>query len=233
MEDAGEHYAQQIEAARLAMGRGDRSAAERLLSEASGIVERRVGSDHPALGVALNELSRLHIRQSDFARAEPVLQRLLQITLGKGERHPDVATALAGLAAAKRGLGDDTAAEQLYRRALRIREDALAPNHMAIVITLEQLSDTCAARGKFAEALVHLERALMRRESTLGAEHATVRGLRTRFAGLERRHAEWTARAAERFTAPSTPVIEAEITSPAPTMHVETAAPSVRSRATP
>src|SRR6186997_1010685 len=111
MVDAGEHYAQQIEAARLAMGRGDRAAAERLLSEAIAIVERQVGSEHPALGVALNELSRLHIRQSDFARAEPVLQRLLQITLGKGERHPDVATALAGLAAAKRGLGDDTAAE--------------------------------------------------------------------------------------------------------------------------
>ena len=226
MNDAGEQYAQQIEAARLAMGRGDRAVAERLLSEAIAIVERQVGAEHPSLGVALNELSRLHIRQSDFARAEPVLQRLLQVTLIKGERHPDVATALAGLAAAKRGLGDDAAAENLYRRALRIREQALAPNHMAIVVTLEQLSDTCAARGKFAEALVHLERALMRRESAFGAEHATVRGLRTRIAGLERRHAEWTARAAERATAPSTPVIEAGITRPAPTTQVETAAPS-------
>jgi len=40
MNDAGERYAQQIEAARLAMGRGDRAVAERLLSEAIAIVER-------------------------------------------------------------------------------------------------------------------------------------------------------------------------------------------------
>ena len=226
MDDAGELYAQQIEAARLAMGRGDRPTAERLLAEAIAYVERQVGEQHPSLGVALNELSRLHIRQSEFARAETVLQRLLQVTLAKGDRHPDVATALAGLAVARRGLGDDAAAEQLYRRALRIREEALAPNHMAIVITLEQLSDTCAARGKFAEAAVHLERALMRRESALGVDHATVRGLRARIAGLERRHAEWAARAAERPTAPSTPAIQAGTAPAAPAARVETTAPA-------
>jgi len=240
MADAGEWYAQQMEAARLAMGRSDWSTAERLLADAIATVERQLGADHPSLGVALNELSRLHIRQSEFTRAEPVLQRLLQVTLAKGERHPDVATALAGLAAARRGLGDDAAAEQLQRRALRIREEALAPNHMAIVITLEQLSDTCAARGKFAEALVHLQRALMRRESAFGTEHASVRGLRTRIAGLERRHAEWAAKAAERHTAPSTPVIEAGSAPPAPATRVEAAAPiavvaedSAAARATP
>jgi hypothetical protein len=33
---------------------------------------------------------------------------------------------------------------------------------MAIVVTLEQLGETCAARGNVAEALVHLQRALLR-----------------------------------------------------------------------
>ena len=203
MNDAGERYHLLIEHARVAVGRGDRVAAEKLLTEAIVIGERALGAEHPALVVALNELSRLHIWQSDFARAEPILLRLVKLSRVKGERHPDVATALAGLAVAKRGLGDDLGAELLFRRALRMREEALAPNHMAIVITLEQLSEACAARGKFAEALVHLQRALLRRERTLGAEHVTVRGLRARIAGLERRHAEWTARAAERATAPS------------------------------
>ncbi|MFL5620850.1 MAG: TonB family protein [Gemmatimonadaceae bacterium] len=212
MDDASEQYAKQIETARLAAGQGDRPTAERLLMEAIAAREGQLGAEHPSLGVALNELSRLYIRQSEFSRAEPVLERLLQITRARGESHPDVATALAGLAVAKRGLGDDAAAEQLYRRALRIREEALAPSHMAVVITLEQLSATCAARGNFAEALVHLQRALMRRESAFGADHATVHDLQARIADLQRRHAESVARAVYTPAVPAA-VIEA---APAP-----------------
>ena len=81
----------------------------------------------------------------------------------------------------------------LYRHALRIREEVLPPDHMAIVVTLEQLAETCAARGNFAEALVDLERALLRRERALGAEHATVHGLRARIAELERRRSQSSA----------------------------------------
>ena len=221
MIDAGERYRQLIEEGRVAVSRGNQQAAEKLLMEAINIGEGHFGPEHESLGVALNELSRLYVRQCDFARAEPILLRLVKITRGKGERHPDVATALAGLAVAKRGLGDDIGAELLFRRALRMREESLAPNHMAIVITLEQLSDACAARGKYAEALVHLQRALLRRERTLGADHATVRGLRARISGLERRHAEWMAKAAERSTAPSIPAVKSNEAPPAPSVLLE------------
>ncbi|MEO8562252.1 MAG: TonB family protein [bacterium] len=180
-----EQYTQHLEAARLAAGRGNRSEAERLFTEAIAIGERHLGAEHPSLCVALNELGRLCIRRADYARAEPVLERLLQITRAKGSDHPDVATALAGLAVAKRGLGDDTAAEELYRRALWIREEALAPGHMATVVTMEQLSETCATRGNVVEALTLLQRALPTREAALGAEHATVTALRSRIAALE------------------------------------------------
>ena len=73
----------------------------------------------------------------------------------------------------KRKLGDDASAEALYRDALRIREKVLEPNHMVTVGTLEQLSETCAARGNFAEALALLRRALPTREAALGPGHAT------------------------------------------------------------
>ena len=245
MNDASETYARQIEAARVAVSRGDRSTAvetlraaiettrgtpelhrehaaalvrlavleqelgqpaeaERNLTEAVAIGERNLGADHPSLKVALNELSRLHIRQADFSRAEPVLKRLLHIACGKGDRHPDVATALAGLAVAKRGLGEAAAAEVLYRHALRIREEVLAPDHMAIVITLEQLSETCATRGNVEEAIALLQRALAKRESALGIEHGTVGGLRARIADLERRMSKSLARPADRVAAPPT-----------------------------
>ena len=226
MADVQGLYERRIEAAGLALGRGDRPAAvealsaaidmtrsdpalhrehvdalirlatlkqeliqpaqaERLLVEALAVGERHFGKNHPELVVALNELSRLHVRQSAHARAEPLLERLLEIKRAGGEEHHEVATALAGLALVRRALGDDAAAEALYRRALQIREKVLAPNHMATVITLEQLSETCAARGKFGEALALLQRALPTRERALGAEHATVRGLRARIADLE------------------------------------------------
>jgi TonB family protein len=219
-------YAEQTDAARVAMIRGDRVAAaaafraavdlargepslepqvvsalvhlgkleqelgqpveaERLLTEALDTGERCFGAEHPSLAAVLNELSRLHIRQSQHARAEVVLERLLRITRAKGEQHPDVATALAGLALVKRALGDNAGAERRFRDALRIRERALAPQHMATVVTMEQLSETCAARGNRSEALALLQRALPTREAALGADHATVHALKSRIAALE------------------------------------------------
>jgi TonB family protein len=61
----------------------------------------------------------------------------------------------------------------------------LEPNHMATVVTREHLSETCAARGNFAEALELLRRALATREVALGPGHATVQAARSRVAELE------------------------------------------------
>ena len=212
-----------IEAARAAMSRGDAAEAERLLVEAIDAAERELGAEHPSLALPLNELSRLYIRRADHWHAEIVLQRLVQIAGAKGERHPDVATALAGLAVAKRGLGDDAAAEQLYRRALSIREEVLAPSHMTIVVTLEQLAATCAARGNQAEALALLQRALPRRVCAVGAEHETVRALRERIAELEGRPAE----AIPAATASADPVVETPVIAEA-SSEVTPAAPKRR-----
>ena len=187
MADATRVYEELIDAARRASNQGNRGEAERLLIEALVTGERAFGAEHPSLGTVLNELGRLYIRQSQHEHAEEVLERLLRITKSKGEDHPDVATALAGLALVKRALGDDAAAEQLYRDALRIRERALAPQHMATVVTMEQLSEICAARNNVAEALALLQRALPTREAALGVDHTTVRTLRARIAELELR----------------------------------------------
>jgi TonB family protein len=267
MGDVRRLYAEQIEAARLALGRGDRAAAavafrwaidvsrgepglapelvpvlvhlgkleqelgrpadaERVLYEALATGERCFGAEHPSLGAVLNELSRLHIRQSQPARAETVLERLLRITRAKGEQHPDVATALAGLALVKRALGDQVSAEQHFRDALRIRERALAPQHMSTVVTMEQLSETCAACGNLAEALELLQRALPTRETALGAEHATVRALRSRIAALELRVLEATLPSAEQEIASlAESAASAEAEAPAPSIASTPVAP--------
>jgi len=224
MADATRVYEELIDAARRASSQGNRGEAERLLIEALVTGERAFGAEHPSLGTVLNELGRLYIRQSQHKHAEEVLERLLRITKSKGEEHPDVATALGGLALVKRALGDDAAAEQLYRDALRIRERALAPQHMATVVTMEQLSEICAARNNVSEALALLQRALPTREAALGAEHATVRALRARIAELELRAlASNFAASAPRITTETPAVVPAaELTSaPTPSASIE------------
>lgn len=166
-------------------GRAGEAEAEQLLTEALAISEGLFGREHAALAPLLNELGRLHVQRAQHARAEDVLERLLTIARGKGEENADVAIALAGLAFVKRKLGDDASAEALFRDALRIREKVLEPNHMVTVATLEQLSETCAARGNLAEALSLLQRALPAREAALGPRHAAVQAARSRAAELE------------------------------------------------
>src|SRR5204862_1060646 len=157
------------------LGQAGEAEAGPLLSEALAISEELYGREGAALAPVLHELSRLHLQQSQHARAEDALERLLAIARVKGEEHPDVATALVDLAFVKRKLGDDAAAEALYRDALRIREKVLEPNHMLTVGTMERLSETCAARGNVAEALSLLRRALPAREAALRAGHDRVR----------------------------------------------------------
>jgi TonB family protein len=166
-------------------GRAGEAEAELLLTEALTISQELFGREHAALAPLLNELGRLHIHRSQYAGAADILERLLAIARAKGDENVDVATALAGLAVVKRKLGDDESAETLYRDALRIREKVLEPNHMATVVTREHLSETCAARGNFAEALELLRRALATREVALGPGHATVQAARSRVAELE------------------------------------------------
>jgi len=167
------------------LGRAGEAEAEPVLTEALAISEALFGSEDAGLAPVLLELGRLHLQQSQHARAENVLKRLLAIARVKGEEHPDVAAALSDLAFVKRKLGDDASAEALYRDALRIREKVLEPNHTITVGTLERLSETCAARGNFAEALVLLHRALPAREAALGPGHERVRAARSRIAELE------------------------------------------------
>ena len=164
---------------------GNEAEAVEYLRKALEIGDRTVGSDHPDLIILLNDLTRIYLRQSAYAAAEPLLLRLLEMKRVKGEDHPEVATVLASLATVRQGLGRHESAEQLWRRVLDIRERTLAPNHFAIATALEHFGETCSARGKIREALAALQRALTIRERTLGAEHPSLRASRERIADLQ------------------------------------------------
>jgi TonB family protein len=164
---------------------GNDAEAVECLRKALEIGDRTVGPDHPDLIILLNDLTRIYLRQSAYAAAEPLLLRLLEMKRSKGEDHPEVATVLASLATVRQGLGRHESAEQLWRRVLDIRERTLAPNHFAIATALEHFGEACSARGKIREALVAFQRALTIRERTLGAEHPSLRASRERIADLQ------------------------------------------------
>jgi TonB family protein len=164
---------------------GNDAEAVECLRKALEIADRTAGPDHPDLIILLNDLTRIYLRQSAYAAAEPLLLRLLEMKRSKGEDHPEVATVLASIATVRQGLGRHESAEQLWRRVLDIRERTLAPNHFAIATALEHFGEACSARGKIREALAAFQRALTIRERTLGAEHPSLRASRERIADLQ------------------------------------------------
>lgn len=169
----------------LLVDQGAFEEAESLLTRALALSESAPSADDDELPILLLELSRLYILQSAYDLAERPLLRLLAITEAQGEGRPEVATVLASLAAVRHALGEHTSAEDLYRRALNIRERTLTPNHITTATTMESLAETCAARGRFAEAVSLCTRALSMREMTLGAGDASVRAARKRIADLQ------------------------------------------------
>lgn len=171
--------------ASIAMSRGDVAAGESFLQRALALANDRLGGNHLHVPTMLGALAGSYLRRSEFRKAEPLLQQLLEIKRARGDDHPEVATVLASLATVHSALGAHARSEEALRRVLAIREKTLAPNHFATMTTLEHLAESCAARGKLDEALTLLRRAMAMRERTLGSSHPSVGAVSTRIADLE------------------------------------------------
>ena len=167
--------------ATLVMGR-DPSRAEPYLERLLAAGERRLGAEHAALAIPLNNLARIHYKQGDFQRAEPLLRRLLDIKRRDSRDQVELAAVYASLGkllVARRKLDE---AEDCWRFALAIREQSLSAKDPAIAVALEGLAEVCEAQGKRAQGAQMRERALALREAVLGPGHARVSELRSRLA---------------------------------------------------
>lgn len=171
--------------ASIAMSRGDVAGGESFLQRALALANDRLGGNHLHVPTMLGALAGSYLRRSEFRKAEPLLQQLLEIKRARGDDHPEVATVLASLATVHSALGAHARSEEALRRVLAIRERTLAPNHFATMTTLEHLAESCAARGKLEEAITLLRRAAAMRERTLGISHPSVGTVNTRIADLE------------------------------------------------
>ena len=106
---------------------------------------------------------------------EPDTERQLLAELHAGERSGAQDLGFAGtlynLAILRRRQGRLAEAEELYHRALEIREREEGPNHPDVATPLNNLAGLEAARGDYDAAQPLLERALAIRQTALGPEH--------------------------------------------------------------
>jgi len=133
------------------------------------------GIEGDTYAAVLNNLAELYRAQGDYAKAEPLYLRDLEITeKALGDSHPSVATTLNNLAELYRTQGDYAKAEPLYTRSLRIRESALGNEHPDVGQSLNNLAGLYYSQGDYAKAEPLYLRDLEITEKALGDSHPSV-----------------------------------------------------------
>ena len=149
--------------------------AEPFYKRSLAIREKALGTEHPDVGVALNDLATLYLQQGRSADAEPLIKRSLAITeKALGAVHPQVATALNNLAALYYQEGRYADAEPLFKRSLAITEKALGAVHPDVGQSITNLATLYHAQGRYADAEPLFKRSLAITEKALGAVHPQV-----------------------------------------------------------
>ena len=154
---------------------GRYAEAKPLFQRALQIHEQRLGDNHPAVAISLNNLAELYRTQGNYAEAESLYQRALQIRVQHlGNIHPDVAQSFNNLALLYRIQGNYAEAKPLYQRALQIDEQTLGETHPSGAGDLNNLAELYRAQGDYAEAEPLYQRSLRIKKQTLGENHPDV-----------------------------------------------------------
>jgi Tfp pilus assembly protein PilF len=123
----------------------------------------------------LNQLATYCYHRGQYADAEPLFRRSLQIyERALGPDDLNVATSLNNLAELCRRQGEYGEAEPLYKRSLRLRETTLGPDHPTVATSLSNLAALYFEEEDFAKAEPLFERSLAIRERSLGSDHPDV-----------------------------------------------------------
>jgi tetratricopeptide (TPR) repeat protein len=175
--------------------------AEPLYQKALVILEQQLGCDHPDVARNLNNLAEVYREQGRYEDAEPLYGRawlilkevlsennsLTQIveenwrvsvlkTAREGQveelsDHPRVARWLNALANGYQEQGSYSEAEQLYKKALSIREQQLGSDHLDVSESLSGLALLYQVQGRYIDAELLYQRSLLIVEKQSGANH--------------------------------------------------------------
>lgn len=140
--------------------KGDVKGALESFKEALGLLERKLGTDHPDVATALNNLALIYYTQGDYESAEPLYRRALRVDeKALGPDHASVATDLNNLGLLFKKQGKLEEAEPLLRRALTIKEQVFPPGHPSLVTGLRNYASILRALGRTEQADAYESRA--------------------------------------------------------------------------
>jgi len=134
--------------------------------KALALAEKTVGHNHPETAVTLNNLASLYDKQGQYALAEPLFKRALEIL---DPSDPAVGSTLTNLAILYVNQGRHALSEPLFKDALKIMEKVRGPDHPDVAQSLNNLAPFYRDQGEYGQAEPLLKRALGVSEKTLGA----------------------------------------------------------------
>jgi eukaryotic-like serine/threonine-protein kinase len=152
----------------LAQQRGNLGLAEEYHGQALALRDSVYVRPHPLLGESLYNVAQLRAARGEYAAAESLYRRSLQIAQATLGTHERVASVELALAIALDSLDRVEEAGAIYRQAVTTYERALGPNDPWTGIAYGYLGTFEMARGRPDSALVHFRRALAINDARYG-----------------------------------------------------------------
>ncbi len=153
---------------------GDYEKAESSLLEGLQLREKILGDSHLEVAMTLSKLASLATHQHQADVAEARLKRALRIVRDvSGPRHADSATMLAILADFYQGEARLEEAEELYKEALSIWDES-SSDPLSQAVCENSLGRLFLSQGRFDDALVQFEQALLLLKQNYAEDHPYV-----------------------------------------------------------
>lgn len=127
------------------------------------------------------------IENRTFDQVEGSLNKALDWLEKTAQHHPDYTARLCELAGLYQSLaGDNLAAEEILRKAVKVAEDQDSPTGLKLAVPLNSLGLLLLQQRRSEEAEVLFERLLAIVENNLGSEHSEVATTLENLAAVQR-----------------------------------------------
>jgi CHAT domain-containing protein len=164
-----------LELGRLHYNRGDFEKAEDDYQRSAAILESAIGPDDERILLRLNDLAVLYNSRRQYARSEPLLERILARRSAFGPDNAHLALPLWNMAlVAQEYHRDYSRALDLYSQALAILEQSKNSDHPDIASVLNNMANVYKSLGDYGRALELHNRVHDMWLKTFGPYHSTA-----------------------------------------------------------
>lgn len=151
---------------------GDFQQALKLAQETLEKAKYRMGDEHPATLVSMNNLANIYEKLGRYNEAEPLYIKTLKLRQNiLGNEHSGTLLSMHNLASLYERQGRYAEAEPLYIETLRLRQEVMGKEHPGTLVTMNSLASLYERQGRYAKAEPLYKEALRLRKEVMGEEH--------------------------------------------------------------